>query len=142
MHSRFPRSAVVGVFDLHLIRVAVVALVLSLAFSPALLAQGKPSAEELRHRGTVKMLVGAGAATLGAVALALSHESASVNTSFGKVSASATNTGGVILGAAALGGGGYLIYLGSKDRKAASNPSPSIGFSVGKRTSVYFSKQW
>ena len=142
MRIRFPRSAAVGVFDLNLIRVAVFAIVLSISFSPAAFAQSQPTSEELRHRGTVKMLAGAGVATLGAIAIALSHESATFSSSVATVRASATNKGGMILGAAALGGGGYLIYLGSKDRKAASKTSPSIRFSVGERTSVYFSKQW
>ncbi len=140
MRIRFPRSAETGVFDLQLIKSTAIALLVVLAVGTTAFAQTKPNAEELRHRGTMKMLIGAGIATLGAVTLAMSHESATINTGFGKVSASATNMGGVIVGAAALGGGGYLVYLGSKDRKAAS--SPSIGFSVGKRTSVYFSKQW
>jgi hypothetical protein len=142
MHVRFARSARAGGFVLQLIKITTLALILVVGFAPAVFAQSKPTAEELRHRGTMKMLIGAGVATLGAVALAASHQSATINTGFGTISGSATNMGGVILGAGALGGGGYLIYLGSKDRKAASNPSPSIGFSVGKRTTIYFSKQW
>ncbi len=99
------------------------------------------SAEAQRQTGLIKLIAGGSIATLGALVVANSHASSTVNTGFGKVTASATNTGGMVVGLGMVGGGVFLLYRGAKDRKAAQT-SPSIGVMVGRQKGVAITKQW
>lgn len=100
-------------------------------------------AEQQRRTGLYKIVAGLAVASVGALILAGSHESATVTApGLGKVTASATNKGGVIGGLGLIGGGGFLVYLGAKDRKAAQKSSPSLGVSVGRTSSVFLRQQW
>jgi hypothetical protein len=122
-------------------------LLITLGVSPAAWASGEPGtqtrsrSEQQRRDGMVKIVAGAATAGLGALFIAASHESVSGQILGEHYSASATNTGGMILGTGLLGAGGYLLYLGMKDRREA-DARPSIGVSVGRRTGVFVTKRW
>jgi hypothetical protein len=104
-------------------------------------AQTTARAEEQRRIGMIKILGGLASAGLGAMFIAASHESASGEVLGQRINVSATNMGGMIAGVGMLGAGGYLVYLGMKDRRDAQS-SPSIAVSVGRRTGVFVTKRW
>lgn len=132
--SAFPRT-------LH--KVSALLVVLSLGVPSLALAQGASTPPKtMSQNGTLKMIIGGGVAAVGVILLAGSHESVSANTAFGKVSASATDKGQMALGAIMAGGGGYLLYLGAKDRKAAQSPNQSFAVEVGHRNGLYLVRQW
>jgi hypothetical protein len=107
-------------------------------------AQSTPTqADRQRQNGMYKMIAGGSLAAVGGLVLAMSHQSASVNTSFGKISGSATNMGGVVTGIGMLGAGGYLLYVGISDRKeAATSPSQTFAVEFGKRKGLHVVRRW
>jgi hypothetical protein len=129
-------------------RTIAIALICMFTVSSSALAssgddQTAPSrAEQQKRTGLYKIVAGLAVASVGLMFVANSHESASVKTTVGTFKASATNKGGMIAGLGLIGGGGFLVYLGAKDRKAARNPSPSLGFSVGRTNGVFLRQQW
>lgn len=133
-------------------RTAAAALVCALGLSPTLRAAtdaaqppaASRQAEEQKRTGLYKILAGLSAVGVGAILVANSHASESVTgTGIGTIQASATNTGAMISGIGMLGAGGVLIYLGVKDRSEADKRThPSIGFTVGPRTTVFVTRRW
>lgn len=93
-----------------------------------------------KRMGLYKIIAGAAVASIGFMFIANSHESATVRTSVGTFSASATNKGGMVAGIGLLGAGGLLVALGVKDRKAS--PSVGIGVNVGRTNGVFLRRQW
>ncbi len=128
-------------------RITALALACALAMSSTAWAEEAPGAqataraEEQRRIGLMKIVAGLGSAGLGALFIAASHESASGQVLGQRIDVSATNMGGMITGVGLLGAGGYLVYLGMKDRRDAQS-SPSIAVSVGRRTGLFVTKRW
>jgi hypothetical protein len=134
---------------LHLrtsVKQVVVALVVFTLISASVVSaqsQAPNTSDRKRQVGTYKMIAGGSLAALGGLLMAVSHESASITTSLGTFSASATNKGGLVTGIGMLGAGGYLLYLGSRDRKdAGKSPSQTFAVEVGKRNSLLLVRQW
>jgi hypothetical protein len=109
-------------------------LLVILFTSPAMAQTVTQSDESKRSAGTLKVWIGIGALALGTVVAAKSSDT---STATSTLSTSQLVTGLVIAGA-----GGFLIWKGLQERKAAS-PSTAFGISAGKQSSgVFVRRSW
>lgn len=133
-------------------RIAAAVVVCAMGLSPTVCAADRPEqspsarnpADEQRRTGLYKIVAGLGAASLGAVIIAKSHQSVSVSAPYiGTIEASTTNTGGMIAGIALMGAGGVVVGLGVRDRAEAGKGAHSaVGLAVGSRPAVFVSCRW
>jgi hypothetical protein len=101
-------------------------LILVLACSvPALADQTTPAKAAEFRSGTTKLKAGAILMAAGTLVIV----------------AGVTEKPGV-LGPSALAGGMGLIMWGAKQRSDALRPQQVFGFTVGRKSSVYFSRRW
>jgi len=109
-------------------------LAVTLFASPVMAQTAAQSNEEKRSAGTMKMWIGIGALALGTF---ITAKSSDTSTATSTLSTSQLATGLVIAGA-----GGYLIWNGLQERKAAS-PNTTFGISAGKQSGrVFVRRSW
>lgn len=111
-------------------RKAIVCVLAVILFaSPAMAQTGVQSNESKQSSGLKKVWIGIGAVALGTVLAAKASDTSSATSS---LSTSQLATGLVIAGV-----GGFLIWKGLKERKAAS-ASTTFGISAGTQSSAVF----
>ena len=109
-------------------------LAVILLASPAMAQTGAQSNESKRSTGTMKVWIGIGVLALGTIVTAKASDTSSATSS---LSQSQLWTGIAIAGA-----GGFLIWNGLQERKAAS-PSTTFGLSAGKQSNgVFVRRSW
>lgn len=115
-------------------KVIVFVLAVILFASPAMAQTVPQSNESKRSAGLTKVWIGIGALALGTFVAAKASDTSTATSS---LSTSQLATGLVIAGA-----GGFLIWKGLKERKAAG-PSMALGFSAGKQSGgVFVRRSW
>ena len=116
-------------------RKAIVFVLAVILFASPVMAQtAVQSNESKRSAGTMKLWMGIGALALGTLVVAKSSDTSTATSS---LSTSQMATGLVIAGA-----GGFLIWKGLKERKAAS-PSTTFGISAGRQSGgVFVRRSW
>ena len=109
-------------------------LAVILLASPVMAQTVAQSNESKRSAGLTKVWIGIGALALGTLVAAKASDT---STATSTLSTSQLATGLVIAGA-----GGFLVWRGLKDRKAAS-PSTMFGIFTGKQSSgVFVRRSW
>ena len=115
-------------------KVIMVVLAVILVASPVMAQTVAQSNESKRSAGTMKVWIGIGALALGTLVVAKSSDTSTATSS---LSTSQLVTGLVIAGA-----GGFLIWNGLQERKAAS-ASTTFGISAGKQSGgVFLRRSW
>lgn len=113
--------------------IALILAVILLA-SPVMAQTGEQSNESKRSAGLKKVWIGVGALALGTVLAAKASDTSSATSS---LSTSQLATGLVIAGA-----GGFLVWKGLRERKAARY-STTFGFSASTQSSgVFVRRSW
>src|SRR5437870_5272709 len=110
-----------------------VATLILVLFATNLFAQ-TPSKDRQHRDGTIKLWAGLGVMAIGVGMAATSRTSVTVGTGAFSATASDTSTTRLTLGLGLAGVGGWLVWSGVKDRKAASQPETTVRVLVGKTT--------
>ena len=102
------------------------------------------SAEQQKQLGLYKMLAGAGLLAIGGYMAGTSSESVTISTPFAPpTTLSARRNGRLVVGLVLAGGGGFLLWDGSKDRREAQQPTSSLNLGLAPGgAGLTFSRHW
>ena len=120
----------------------VVLTAFSLLASTPLYAQDD-DAEDRRRVGFYKILIGSGIAVTGAIMAGTSGDSGSITFGNTTITGSSRSTSQLVTGLSMVGGGVFLIWNGSEDRKKAQGPSASLNLGLVRGGAGFtFRRSW